>query len=78
MEDLAYLRALGWMVAVHSDYVLKGRLVTSWLLTHPSGRWVKGEGSTDEEALLECLGKALDVHADLDAITRNLMRGGRS
>jgi len=39
------------MVAVHNDYRLNGEAMTFWLLTHPDGRWVKGEGKTDAEAL---------------------------
>lgn len=49
--DLPVLRAQGWSVAAHNDYRLNGESYTFWLLTHPSGRYVKGEGRTDEEAL---------------------------
>lgn len=45
------LRAAGWSVAVHNDYRLNGEAHTFWLLTHPSGRYAKGEGRTDAEAL---------------------------
>jgi hypothetical protein len=45
------LRAAGWTVAVHNDYWQHGELYTFWLLTHPSGRWLKGEGLSDAEAL---------------------------
>lgn len=45
------LRAEGWTVAVHNDYRLNGVPHTFWLLTHPDGRYVKGEGRTDAEAL---------------------------
>lgn len=55
MNALATLRSKGWSVAVHNDYRLDGVSYTFWLFTHPSGRWVKGEGSTDEEALAQCL-----------------------
>jgi hypothetical protein len=48
---LRRLRAAGWRVAVHNDYRLRGRHFTFWLLTHGSGRFVKGEGRTDAEAL---------------------------
>jgi len=51
---LSRFRANGWMVAVHNDYMLNGMPMTFWLLTHPSGRFVKGEGETDEIAILEC------------------------
>jgi hypothetical protein len=45
------LRAQGFAVAVHNDYRLNGVPMTFWLLTHPDGRYVKGEGKTDAEAL---------------------------
>ena len=48
---LTGLRAQGWAVAVHNDYRLGGRNHTFWLFTHPCGRWAKGEGETDAEAL---------------------------
>jgi len=48
------LRADGWSVAVHNDYRLNGTPMTFWLLTHPSGRYIKGEGRTDAEALDQC------------------------
>ena len=54
-QQLEALRDRGWMVAVHNDYRLSGKLMTFWLFTHPSGRWIKGEGETDAEALLQCL-----------------------
>lgn len=47
------LRAMGWSVAVHNDYRQDGKPRTFWLLTHPSGQWLKGEGETDREALDE-------------------------
>lgn len=48
---LAQLRNVGWTVAVHNDYKQDGRLMTFWLLTHASGRYVKGEGESDFDAL---------------------------
>lgn len=50
---LQRLRASGWTVAVHNDYRLNGKPYTFWLLTHSNGRWIKGEGQTDDEALAE-------------------------
>lgn len=50
-DDLATLRAAGWSVAVHNDYRLYGEPHTFWLFTHPDGRWLKGEGRTDEDAI---------------------------
>lgn len=44
------IRALGWMVAVHNDYRLDGMFHTFWLFTK-NGRAVKGEGTSDAEAL---------------------------
>lgn len=49
------LRDLGWAVAIHNDYWLNGQGMTFWLLTKASnGRFVKGEGRTDAEALNRC------------------------
>ena len=48
---LQHLRNDGWMVAAHNDYRLSGEFYTFWLLTHPSGRWLKGEGKSDAEAM---------------------------
>lgn len=47
------LRAAGWMVAVHNDYRQDGTLYTFWLFTR-GDRCVKGEGTTDTEALNQC------------------------
>lgn len=44
------LRENGWMVAVHNDYRQNGASFTFWLLTKGQ-RCIKGEGSTDSEAL---------------------------
>lgn len=53
-DPLVLLRAAGWTVAVHNDYRLGGDAHTFWLLTHVNGRWVKGEGRTDAEAIEQC------------------------
>ena len=45
------IRAAGWSVAVHNDYRQNGLDYTFWLFTNRSGRFVKGEGRTDTEAL---------------------------
>ena len=68
--QLTKLRDQGWRVAVHNDYndVTKDgtvRLQTFWVLTHPSGVFVKGEGPTDETAVLECVRKARELEAKL-------------
>lgn len=49
------LKELGWSVGVHNDYTLNGEDHTFWLFTHPSGRFVRGEGRTDAEALKAAL-----------------------
>ena len=50
-EMLSDLRSGGWSVAVHNDYRLNGEAYTFWLFTHPNGKWAKGEGRSDHEAL---------------------------
>ncbi len=57
-DALTQLRAAGWMVAVHNDYRLDGKSMTFWLLTHTDGRYVKGEGETDGQALRLALAEA--------------------
>lgn len=54
-HTLQELRDDGWMVAVHNDYRLNGKTMTFWLFTHTDGRWIKGEGATDSEALAQAL-----------------------
>ena len=54
-EMLKTLRDEGWMVAVHNDYRLNGKTMTFWLFTRADGRWIKGEGETDAEALSQTL-----------------------
>jgi len=44
------LRQLGWMVAVHNDYMIDGRRYTFWLMSKGE-RCLKGEGSCDAVAL---------------------------
>jgi hypothetical protein len=44
------LRALGWTVAVHNDYKMRGKMHTFWLFTKGT-RFAKGEALTDREAL---------------------------
>jgi hypothetical protein len=48
---LLAIRDRGWAVAVHNDYKQNGKPMTFWLFTHPSGKYAKGEGDTDIEAL---------------------------
>jgi hypothetical protein len=51
LSVLDRLRLAGWSVGVHNDYRLDGVAHTFWLLTHAVGKWVKGEGRTDADAL---------------------------
>lgn len=60
---LKELRENGWRVAVHNDYRLNGQDMTFWLLTHEAGLYIKGEGSTDAEALHECETQARRIFA---------------
>ena len=53
ISDLERLREHGWMVAAHNDYTLNGTRMTFWLFTHGSGRYVKGEGSSDAVAVYQ-------------------------
>lgn len=55
LKACAALRDAGWSVAVHNDYRLSGKPMTFWLWTHSDGRWIKGEGANDDEALSACL-----------------------
>ena len=48
------IRAAGWRVAVHNDYKLDCTPCAFWLFTHSDGRWIKGEGYSDAEALNKC------------------------
>jgi hypothetical protein len=49
---LRELRASGWRVAIHNDYDQGGESFTFWLFTHAAtGRFVKGEGKTDVDAI---------------------------
>jgi hypothetical protein len=58
LQMLARLRSEGWRVAVHNDYRQHGQDCTFWLLTHPTGRWVKGEGVSDGLALDQAMNEA--------------------
>jgi len=51
-ETLQRLRAQGWRVAVHNDYMLDGVLHTFWGMTR-GHVFVRGEGKTDAAALEE-------------------------
>lgn len=76
-ELIARLRNDGWCVAVHNDYRLRGSRMTFWLWTHPNGRWIKGEGITDQEAL-EIAVLAASTSADLIASLNTEVEGLRA
>lgn len=61
-EMLTTLRGRGWRVAVHNDYSLNGEFHTFWLFTHANGRWIKGEGRSDAEALSRACEDAAEEH----------------
>lgn len=64
MEELLFnLRNDGWHVGIHNDYAIDGRAMTFWLMTHPSGLFVKGEAATDLGALRICALEASRVFA---------------
>ena len=48
---LGEIRRQDWVVAVHNDYHQEGQFRTFWLFTHPNGKYLKGEGETDTDAL---------------------------
>jgi hypothetical protein len=57
-QVLADLRVAGWRVAIHNDYRQDGVDMTFWLMTHPTGLYLKGEAETDIEALMQIAGQA--------------------
>ena len=50
-ESPADIRKAGWSVGIHNDYFIKGKFHTFWLFTNKKGRFLKGEGTSDREAL---------------------------
>jgi hypothetical protein len=67
-ERLDELRGRGWSVAVHNDYRLNGQSMTFWLFTSEStGRFAKGEGHTDQDALDQVLASIAPSPAAADA-----------
>lgn len=73
---LTLLRDAGWMAAAHNDSIHDNVFHTFWLFTHQSGRFLKGEGRTDHEAVSLILAQAripipttnLGILDDYDAI----------
>lgn len=52
MKDiLDQLRSSGWLVGAHNDYRIGSVQHTFWLITHPTGGFLKEEGLTDMECL---------------------------
>lgn len=59
---LTDLRAEGWSVAAHNDYVTDdGRPMVFWMMTHPTGVWEKANGQTDTEALQKIASSATAI-----------------
>jgi hypothetical protein len=59
---LSVMRQHGWRVAVHNDYSIGGRDMTFWLFTHPkTGRFVRGEGDSDAEAVSKAFQAASEI-----------------
>lgn len=57
-EMLRTLRVAGWSVGVHNDYHQRGRRHTFWLFTQSDGRYLKGEGPTDVDAVAAVIAAA--------------------
>lgn len=55
---LARMKELGWLLAIHNDYVQGGKVCAFWLFTRHDGRFVKGEGPGDIMGLEFCLRSA--------------------
>lgn len=62
---LDWFRGEGWRVAVHNDYDKdgdEGHVYTFWLFTHKArARFVKGEGTSDLQAVRDAAYAALDL-----------------
>jgi hypothetical protein len=67
---LTKIRDAGWSVAVHNDYRLNGAAHTFWLFTHPNGRYLKGEGKSDEMALASVHQSIAQTNGDAYGIAR--------
>ncbi len=76
-QTLDDLRAKGWMVAVHNDYRLNGKPYTFWLFTHPSGRWIKGEGETDAQAIADASSQIAQPTETQRIVARSSVRDGK-
>jgi DNA-binding transcriptional regulator YiaG len=61
------IRDQGWTVAMHGDSQVKGKFRTCWLFTNEDGRYLKGEGQTDAEALNLVRQKLLKLKTDGNA-----------
>ena len=65
---LSMLRADGWVIAIHNDYHLNQLFHTFYLFTNKNGRWVKGEGLTDREALHEAFEESRKIKTQLRSV----------
>ncbi len=83
-DMLAQLRQAGWSVAIHNDYNAAdddGQPWTFWLMTRPMHQnddvafAIKGEGRTDEGALVQCLVSAARVEMIVEQGRRMLGEG---
>jgi hypothetical protein len=66
---LKWLRENGWRVGTHNDYHLRDDPPTVWhtfwLFTHPeSGRFLKGEGLTDDDAVCQVYVAAYGIYLE--------------
>lgn len=66
---LKEIRGARWSVAVHNDYRQNGKTYTFWLFTHVSGRWLKGEGQTDVEAITNAFPTGIPKEDGVQAAT---------
>jgi len=66
-DQLKWMRDHGWKVAVHNDYSVNFVSYTFWLFTHFSGVWVRGEATTDSEALRQIIHQVETRYPDLTA-----------
>lgn len=67
LDNLTWMRKNGWVVACHNDYTQNGKPMTFWGFSK-GNLWVRGEGRTDEAALLQAKNAAKNVTA-AEAVT---------
>ena len=69
-DQLDMLKERGWLIAVHSQHKRDGLPYSSWLFIHPNGRWIKGEGHSDEQAVQNAYAQSLNVALEMHALHR--------